>query len=109
MKKNYTQSVQEVLHDLGVGAEGLTYAQAEERLAKYGVKPYRIFVYLLVQDIESAERRALALRDAGVTPFAQPYRDFVNNTEPGRELKRFARWVNHKAIFNTVERFADYK
>ena len=83
--------------------------RAVERLAKYGVKPYRIFVYLLVQDIESAERRALALRDAGVTPFAQPYRDFVNNTEPGRELKRFARWVNHKAIFNTVERFADYK
>ena len=36
MKKTYTQSVEEVLNDLGVGAEGLTTAQAQERLAKYG-------------------------------------------------------------------------
>ncbi len=36
MKKTYTQSVQEVLQDLGVGAEGLTTAQAQERLEKYG-------------------------------------------------------------------------
>ena len=36
MKKTYTQSCEEVLHDLGVGAEGLTTAQAEERIAKYG-------------------------------------------------------------------------
>ena len=36
MKKYYTQSTQEVLHDFGVGPEGLTTAQAEERLAKYG-------------------------------------------------------------------------
>ncbi len=36
MKKTYTQSAEEVLHDLGVGAEGLTTVQAEERLAKYG-------------------------------------------------------------------------
>ena len=36
MKKTYTQSCEEVLHDLGVGKEGLTTAQAQERLAKYG-------------------------------------------------------------------------
>ena len=36
MKKTYTQSADEVLRDLGVGSEGLTTAQAEERLAKYG-------------------------------------------------------------------------
>jgi len=36
MKKNYTQTAEEVLRELGVGAEGLTTAQAEERLAKYG-------------------------------------------------------------------------
>ena len=36
MKKTYTQSAEEVLHDLGVGAEGLSTEQAEERLAKYG-------------------------------------------------------------------------
>ena len=36
MKKTYTQSAEEVLRDLGVGAEGLTTAQARERQAKYG-------------------------------------------------------------------------
>ena len=82
---------------------------AIKRLQDCGVKPYKVFVYLLVQDIESAERRALALREVGADAFAQPYRDFTNNTEPDDELKRFARWVNHKAIFNTVERFKDYK
>ena len=82
---------------------------AIKRLQDCGVKHYKVFVYLLVQDIESAERRALALREVGADAFAQPYRDFTSNEEPPDELKRFARWVNHKAIFNTVERFADYK
>lgn len=83
--------------------------EAVERLERCGVKPYRVFCYLLVQDVESAERRALALRDAGVEVFAQPYRDFVNNTEPAPEQKALARWVNHKAVFKSVESFKDYK
>lgn len=83
--------------------------KAIERLGKYGVKPRRVFVYLLVQDVESAERRALALRNIGADPFAQPYRDFTTNAEPAKELKALARWVNDKAIFKKVERFADYK
>ena len=77
-------------------------------LKSYGVKPYRVFVYVLTQDIESAEKRCLALRDIGADPFAQPYRDFTNNTEPKEELKRFARWVNDKAIFNSAMSFAEY-
>ena len=36
MKQSYIQSAEEVMHDLGVGAEGLSTAQAQERLAKYG-------------------------------------------------------------------------
>ncbi len=36
MKKIYTQSTEEVLNGLGVGAEGLTTAEAQARLAKYG-------------------------------------------------------------------------
>ena len=36
MKKSYTQSIPEVLRSLDTGAEGLTSAQAEARLAKYG-------------------------------------------------------------------------
>jgi len=82
---------------------------AIKRLQEYGVKPYRAFVYVLVQDIESAERRAIALRDIGAVPFAQPYRDFTSNAEPPTELKDLARWVNHKAVFKTVRTFSEYK
>lgn len=82
---------------------------AIDRLGKYSVKPYRVFVYVLVQDVESAERRAIALREVGADPFAQPYRDFTTNTEPPKELRDFARWVNHKAIFKSVRTFAEYK
>ena len=82
---------------------------AIERLKTCGIKPWRVFCYVLVQDIESAERRVIALREAGASPFAQPYRDFENNIEPTKEQRRFARWVNHKAIFKTIPRFADYR
>ena len=82
---------------------------AIRQLGKEGVKPYRIFVYLLVQDFESAERRALALRDMGAEVFAQPYRDFTTSKEPPHELKRFARWVNRREIFKTTNYFKDYR
>ena len=80
-----------------------------ELLKSEGVKPYRMFVYVLVKDILSAERRVLFLRNLGVEPFAQPYRDFSTNGEPARELKDFARWVNDKAIFKTVPTFEAYR
>ena len=82
---------------------------AIDRLGKYGVKPYRVFVYVLIQDIVSGERRAIALRDVGANPFAQPYRDFTTNAEPPLEQRQLARWVNHKAIFKTVSTFAEYQ
>jgi len=78
-------------------------------LEQKGVKPYRVFVYLLVQDIKSAEFRATRLRDAGVDVFAQPYRDFENKIEPTQEMKDFARWVNRKPIFKSTRNFAEYR
>lgn len=84
-----------------------TVLQAIRFLGNKGVKPYRIFVYLLVQDIPSAERRALALKKAGVDVFAQPYRDFENRIEPSKEQRDFAQWVNLKQIFKSTERFKD--
>ena len=86
-----------------------TVLQAVENLGKYDIKPYRIFTYLLVQDIKSAEYRATRLRDAGVDVFAQPYRDFENKIEPTQEMKDFARWVNRKPIFKSTRSFAEYK
>lgn len=73
-----------------------------------GVKPYRVFVYLLVQDIKSAETRALALKKVGADVFAQPYRDFDNNIEPTKRMKDFACWVNRKHIFNATSSFDEF-
>ena len=85
-----------------------TVIEKIELLKRHGVKPYRVFVYLLVQDIKSAENRALALRDVGADVFAQPYRDFENKIEPTKEMRDFAQWVNRKPIFNSTNSFSEY-
>lgn len=81
--------------------------KALENLNGFGFKNYRVFVYLLVKDIEDAHERALFLKEKGCSPFAQPYRDFENNILPTKEQRNFARWVNHKAIFKTID-YKDY-
>lgn len=55
-----------------------------------------IFCYMLVQDVKEAEQRLHALVDLGVTPFAQPYRDFSAGSIPKLEQRRFASFVNVK-------------
>jgi radical SAM superfamily enzyme YgiQ (UPF0313 family) len=76
-------------------------------LRKHGCKPQSYFIYVLVKDIDDALERVEFLRQLKLTPFAQPYLDFETG-KTTKELKRFARWVNHKAIFNTVS-FENYK
>ena len=63
-----------------------TTLEAIRRLKRYGVSPSKIFVYVLTQDVESAERRAVALREIGANPFAQPYRDFSSSNPPPRKF-----------------------
>ena len=82
--------------------------KATELLRKYGATRRRYFVYMLVKDINDAYKRAIILRDNGLTPFAQPYIDFRNNIMPTNEQRRFARWVNHQATFNSVD-YKDYR
>lgn len=80
---------------------------AVQRLNKYGWKPYRVFVYALIEDVNEAYDRIKRLDELGVDVFAQPYRDFdTNYVDP--EHKRLARWCNQKAVHNTVD-FKDYK
>lgn len=79
-----------------------------QEMRRRGIKPYRIFVYCLIQNVDESLERINALRKLGVLPFAQPYRDFENNVEPTNEQKRLARWCNHRAIFKSVE-FKNYK
>lgn len=81
--------------------------QATAYMTEAGISQSRFWAYMLVQDVDEAEQRALALRDMGVTPFAQPYRDY-DGGEPTREQKRLARWVNCKQLFNTCT-FEEYE
>ncbi len=75
-------------------------------LAENGVKPYRIFVYTLIQDVEESLNRIKAMDEIGVMPFGQPYRDF-NGGEPAEEQKRLARWCNMKSVHRTTS-YEDY-
>lgn len=76
--------------------------EAINKLNRYGIKNYRIFVYLLVQDVNEANKRIEILKPLGIKPFAQPYRDFDKNIEPTQEQKEFAWYVNLKQAYNTT-------
>lgn len=82
--------------------------KAHENLLRGGVSKTKFFCYVLVKDIPDALERVEFLRSLGIDPFAQPYRDFENKIEPTKEQRRFARWVNMKAVFKTVK-WEDYK
>ena len=74
--------------------------QAAAYLREAGVAPSRLWAYVLVQDVPDAPRRVLALEKMGITPFAQPYRDY-DGGEPPNEQKAFARWVNIRSVHNS--------
>ena len=82
--------------------------KALANLNEFGFKNYKVFVYVLIKDIPDALERIIFLKEKGCSPFAQPYRDIENKISPTKEQKKLARWVNHKAIFNTVK-WCDYK
>ena len=88
---------------------GAMSAQADDVMKKEKDGTYVINTTTLAQDVEGAERRCIALREAGAEPFCQPYRDFTTNAEPPVELRQLARWVNDKAIFKTVRTFGEYR
>lgn len=64
--------------------------------------PKKYFIYCLIQDIDEAIERIMFLKGLYLDPFAQPYIDFRKNILPNRDQKKLARWVNHKAIFNST-------
>ena len=74
--------------------------QATAYLKEAGVAQSRLWSYALVRDVEEALQRVQALREMGVEPFVQPYRDY-DGGEPTEEQKAFARWVNRKSLFRS--------
>ena len=81
--------------------------QALDYLGEYGLKPSKVFSYVLIENVEDAHHRIVELDKMGVIPFAQPYRDFdTNYVNP--EHKRLARWCNMKAVFRSCT-WEEYK
>ena len=74
--------------------------QAVAYMKEAGIAKSRFWAYLLVQDVEDAKDRAVALKRMGVEPFAQPYRDY-DGGEPTQLQKQFAHWVNQKSVFHS--------
>ena len=74
--------------------------QAVAYMKEAGIAKSRFWAYLLVQDVEDAKDRAVALKRMGVEPFAQPYRDY-DGGEPTQLQKQFAHWVNKKSVFHS--------
>jgi len=71
-----------------------------ERVLRAGIKPYQMTFYILIGYDTTQEQdlyRVNKLKALGINPFVMPYK----RTDPYQ--KRFARWVNHKAIFKSVE------
>lgn len=81
--------------------------RAVEHLRWHNVTPARYFCYVLVKDVPQAVEVVRVLKSLNVDPFCQPYRD-PQGTEPAKEQRDFARWVNMKATFKTVA-WEDYK
>lgn len=74
--------------------------KAVELLRWHNVTPRRYFCYCLVQDIDDAVERVRYLKGLEVDLFAQPFID-PSGSQPTREVRDFARWVNHKAEFKS--------
>ena len=66
---------------------------------KNGIKPYQMAFYVLIGYHSTPEQdlhRVEVLRAYGCDPYSMPY----DKSDPYQ--KSFTRWVNHKAIFNSV-------
>lgn len=79
---------------------------AAQNMEKAGISRSRLWCYVLVQDVQEAHEIVMGLDLHGITPFAQPYRDY-DGGEPTVEQKHFARWVNCKQLFKSCS-WADY-
>ncbi|MDR2917830.1 MAG: hypothetical protein LBV72_00485 [Tannerella sp.] len=72
-------------------------------MLKY-VKRYKITCYVLIGYWSTPEQdyeRVMKLKELGINPFVQPYRDFENKRIPTDYERKFARWVNKKELFNS--------
>lgn len=81
-----------------------------ELLQKYGVRPYRVFVYLLVtDDLESAARRVEALKKLpGINLYAQAEQNERLGITPNHEQLVFAQKYIYSGVYRK-ETWSDYR
>ena len=81
-----------------------------KEMLKY-IKPSKIVCYVLVGFNSTKEQdllRLRALKEYGILPFVQPYRDFENKRKPTQYEMDIARWANRMVLFKTMD-FMDYE
>ena len=67
-------------------------------MLKY-IRNYKITCYVLIgywSTVDEDYERIIKLKELGVDPFVQPYRDFQNERIPSQYEKDFASWVNKR-------------
>ena len=75
-----------------------------KRVIKAGIKPYEMQFYVLIGFDSTPDEdlhRIMMLKDLGCRPYVMPF------NKKDVYQKRFARWVNHKGIFNSCT-FEEY-
>lgn len=81
-----------------------------KEMLKY-VKAYKIICYILIgfnTNIEQDLYRVRKLKELGIMPFVQPYRDFNNERKISQYEKDFASWCNKRERFKSFD-FVDFK
>lgn len=76
-----------------------------KEVIKY-IKTYKLTCYVLVgfnSTIEQDLYRLNRLKELGITPFVQPYRDFDNTRNPNQYEKDLARWANKLCFFKSFD------
>ena len=79
-------------------------------MTKY-IKPYKIVCYVLVgfnSTIEQDLYRLYTLKEMGILPFVQPYRDYNNSRKPTMYERDLARWANRAWLFKSMN-FEDFE
>jgi radical SAM superfamily enzyme YgiQ (UPF0313 family) len=94
------------LHPIRLACDSQLQMKAIEKAVRllrwHNATPKKYFVYCLIKNIDEALERIKFLKGLYLDPFAQPYIDFRKSIMPTKEQKNLARWINHKAIFNSV-------
>lgn len=81
-----------------------------KEITKY-INPGKLVCYVLIgfnSTIEQDLYRLRRLKELGIVPFVQPYRDFENERTPSMYEKDLARWANRRELFKSMD-FFEYK